>query len=550
MEEVFLAIRSVLLTGSIAIALVLALLAARSNPKSASNLLYAGLSVSVIAWMTATFFSLYPVYLGQSLALIRMSSFLALPMTLFFFLLAATIPRSRIPLSPILVVFSIIATLGTMAVTISPYTFPSVTIVNGTPVPTTGPGIILFGIMTTIWSILAVALLIRKTTRGPETERAQVHSMMIGTLAMLGLIILFVFVPVVFFDINLGVAFIPIYGLIFLGMTAYAVVKHQLFDAKVIATEAMVVIIWITLFAKFFSKATLAAHVVDAIVLLLTIGTGILLIKSVRREVAQRKRLETLTAQLETANSELARLDQAKSEFLSIASHQLRTPLTAIKGYNSMLLEGAFGPVAGKLKTGVVKVQESTDRMVALVNDLLDTSRLESGRMKFDFQPIDLSEMLASVCGELKPKADARSVAIQCKISPQLPTVYADSMKIRQVIVNLVDNAIKYSDTQTGQVEAFVDCEKNDVIIRVKDNGWGMSKDEMSFLFKKFSRGRGETSVIKGTGLGLYVAKKLVETHGGRIWAESEGKGKGSVFSLALRTDWRPTGKEEYDVTS
>lgn len=324
----------------------------------------------------------------------------------------------------------------------------------------------------------------------------------------------------------------------------YAIVKHHLMDIKVIATELLTALIVLVLLIEFLLSKSPAEFALRGVFLVAVSFIGYLLIKSVLREVHQREQLEELTKQLEIANKELERLDQAKSEFLSMASHQLRTPLTAIKGYSSMLLDGTFGPVVGKVKEGVDKVYQSTERMVALVNDLLDTSRLESGRMIFTFVETDLGEITKSVCDELMPKAQEKSLTIRCIVNGGTPKVFVDQMKIRQVLINFVDNALKYSDT--GIVEVKLEQKGEEVVFSVHDNGWGMTPEEMGFLFKKFSRGRGDTSQIKGTGLGLYVARRLAEAHGGRVWAESPGKGQGSTFLLALKIGWKPQSDGMY----
>ncbi len=330
----------------------------------------------------------------------------------------------------------------------------------------------------------------------------------------------------------------------FIGILAYLVTKYNSFNVKLLAAQALVWGLAMLIGSQFFFIQNPTNRILNGITFVGVIVFGQLLTRSVKREVKQREQLEILTKQLEGANVELSRLDQAKSEFLSIASHQLRTPLTAIKGYTSMLLDGTFGPVAGKLKEGIDKVFASTERMVALVNDLLDTSRLESGRMQFNYTALDLGEVVKSVCDELLPKAQERHVSIACAVPTEsFPKLMLDALKIRQVVVNVIDNGIKYSDAETGEVKVTmaIDRAKNEVVVSVQDNGWGMTDEERGFLFKKFSRGRGDTSVIKGTGLGLYVGKQLVEAHGGRIWASSEGKGKGSIFSFALPIGWKPT---------
>lgn len=240
------------------------------------------------------------------------------------------------------------------------------------------------------------------------------------------------------------------------------------------------------------------------------------------------------TAQLRVANKKLKELDEAKSEFISIASHQLRTPLTVIKGYISMILEGSFGKTSKVIKDNLSKVYQSNERLIGLVEDLLNISRIESGRQEYNFKPINLVELAQTVYEELKQKAKDKGLKLQFhKPKKPLPKVVADSDKLHEVMINFTDNAVKY--TPKGQIDMKVYQEGNEVIFAVKDTGIGMNEDDKSHLFKKFSRAKGTFLIhTEGTGLGLYVAKMIVQSHLGRIWAESEGRGKGSTFFFAI----------------
>jgi signal transduction histidine kinase len=246
------------------------------------------------------------------------------------------------------------------------------------------------------------------------------------------------------------------------------------------------------------------------------------------------KEVEKATAELRAANEELKKLDEAKSEFVSIASHQLRTPLTVIKGYISMILEGDFGKLSDKQIGPINKVYASNERLIDLVEDLLNISRIESGRLRFTYKVMDIEPLISSVFEELQTSAKEKGLEfVYKKPAKRLPDVNMDEEKIRQVIMNITDNSIKY--TKQGKVE--IELKQNGEFIEytVKDNGMGIKKEDLPNLFKKFSRGTG-TSLIhtEGTGLGLYVAKQMAEAHQGRVWAESDGPDKGSLFTFQI----------------
>lgn len=246
------------------------------------------------------------------------------------------------------------------------------------------------------------------------------------------------------------------------------------------------------------------------------------------------KEVDKATHDLKQANQELKTLDHAKSDFISIASHQLRTPLTVIKGYSSMMLEGSFGPMPKPIRNHLRKVYDSNERLIDLVDDLLNISRIESGRLQFNFTSGQLDEMVKGVVEELKPSAAKKGLALKfIKPKTSLPPLKMDKTKLRQVVINLIDNAIKY--TEKGWVKVSLRFDGPAIKFCVADSGIGIKDSTMPHLFKKFSRGE-KTSIIytEGSGLGLYVGKMMIEAHNGRIWAESKGEGKGSEFCFEI----------------
>jgi len=246
------------------------------------------------------------------------------------------------------------------------------------------------------------------------------------------------------------------------------------------------------------------------------------------------KEIALATRDLRDANAKLTKLDQAKSEFISIASHQLRTPLTVIKGYVSMILEGSFGLV-DETKQGVLrKVYESNERLLKLVENLLNISRIESGRMQYYFEKKQLEDIIADIAADLAGAAQNKGLFLNfLKPAGLLPAVFLDEEKIRQVITNLIDNAVKY--TKEGGITITLEARGGEIAFCSADTGVGIRPDDLPNLFRKFSRGT-DMSLVNpgGTGLGLYVARNIIEAHSGRIWAESEGAGQGSRFCFTI----------------
>ncbi len=240
------------------------------------------------------------------------------------------------------------------------------------------------------------------------------------------------------------------------------------------------------------------------------------------------------TRDLVNANERLEKLDASKSEFISIASHQLRTPLTVIKGYVSMILENSFGKISAVQRDSLDKVYQSNERLISLVENLLNLSRIESGRLQFKYETMNLETVVASVVEELMSKAKEKKLKLEFKHPAKpLPQVTIDQEKMRQVIMNLIDNSVKY--TNKGSITVSVRQAENNIEFSVSDSGMGIDPNDMPHLFQKFQRGTGTFLVhTEGTGLGLYVAREMIELHKGKVWAESKGQGKGSKFVFTI----------------
>jgi signal transduction histidine kinase len=313
----------------------------------------------------------------------------------------------------------------------------------------------------------------------------------------------------------------------------FAIAKHRLFNIKVLTTEIATFSLWFFIVARIYLSDSSQEQLVNSILLLLTIIVGVLLIGSVQREVDQKEKVEKLALDLEKANDKLKDLDQLKSEFLSLASHQLRGPLTAIKGYASEIIEGDFGPVPKNLENPVKTIFQSCDSLTDLVEDFLNISRIEQGRMKYEMTRFDFVELVNQVVNEIKPNIDNKGLELKTNMESQV-FIFADKLKMKQIIGNLIDNSIKY--TPKGSIFVSVFKKDNKAVLSIKDTGVGVKKETIEHLFKKFSRAEDASKAnILGTGLGLYLAKQIITAHSGRIWVESEGEGKGSEFFVELQ---------------
>ncbi|MBL7021873.1 GAF domain-containing protein [Patescibacteria group bacterium] len=243
--------------------------------------------------------------------------------------------------------------------------------------------------------------------------------------------------------------------------------------------------------------------------------------------------LQKSNKKLTYANDNLQQLDRAKSEFLSIASHQLRTPLSGIKGYLSMLSEGDFGRLPKDAQIVISDLFANADRMSRLINTFLNISRIEANRLVIAKKQVDIIELVRSTARDFDMAAKKKKLKYTYSLPKKKIIVAADGDKIRDVVGNFIDNSLKY--TSKGFVKLSIETTSKQVRIFIEDSGMGVSKKDLDKLFEKFARGTDITKVdTNGSGLGLYIAKKIIEAHDGVTFVSSPGKGKGSKFGFSL----------------
>ncbi len=332
--------------------------------------------------------------------------------------------------------------------------------------------------------------------------------------------------------------FFPI--IIFIILLALTVIKYKVFNIKLLAVRSLVFALAFLIGSQFFFIKVTTNFILNGITFVGVIIFGQSLIKSVKKEIEQKEYLEKLSemlkhsrTRLEEANVKLQSLDKLKTEFVSLASHQLRSPLTAIKGYTSMLLEGDYGEINPQAREIVERVAESSKNLTLVVEDLLNVAKIEQGGMKYEIDKVDFSELVENTARDLSITAEKKGLKLIDSIpKDQKFFVSGDKEKLRQVLINLIDNSMKY--TPSGQIEVNMNFKDGKILLSIKDTGVGISKEVIGTLFAKFSRGDGAKLNSTGTGLGLYLVKEIVEAHHGRVWVESEGTGHGSTFFVEI----------------
>jgi signal transduction histidine kinase len=238
--------------------------------------------------------------------------------------------------------------------------------------------------------------------------------------------------------------------------------------------------------------------------------------------------------EIQDKSRQLAEASQHKSQFLANMSHELRTPLNAILGYTELILDNIYGDTPDKMREVLDRTQRNGRHLLGLINDVLDLSKIEAGQLNLSLADYSLKDVVQNVYTAVEALAKEKQIALKVEVAPHLPAAHGDERKLTQVLLNLVGNAIKFTDTGEVAIKAF--AANGSFMVAVRDTGPGIAEPEQAKIFEEFQQA--DSSITKkkgGTGLGLAIAKRIVELHGGRIWVESS-PGQGSTFSFTLPT--------------
>jgi signal transduction histidine kinase len=239
-----------------------------------------------------------------------------------------------------------------------------------------------------------------------------------------------------------------------------------------------------------------------------------------------------LFREIDEKNRELVVVSQHKSQFLANMSHELRTPLNAILGYTELIVDNVYGETPEKIRGVLERVQTNGKHLLNLINDVLDLSKIEAGQFTLQQASFSLHDMIEGVVGALEPLAREKNLVLTTDAAPGLPPAYGDERRLSQVVMNLIGNALKFTDS--GSVTVKASAAKGCLTVAVADTGPGISRSDQGRLFEMFQQADSSSTRKKGgTGLGLAISKRIIEMHGGRIWVDST-EGKGSTFSFTL----------------
>ncbi len=332
------------------------------------------------------------------------------------------------------------------------------------------------------------------------------------------------------------------FTIVMVSFTTYSILKFNLMNIKFFAVNVGVTLLLIVTFSQMLFADSMKNLLVSGLVFFISSITGgylIILSKNERASLEHTMLLNTkikkINDELKDANIRLTSLDKLKSEFISLASHQLRSPLTVIKGYASTLTDGVVGELTPKQKEIAHHIYTSAQGLASVVEDFLNVTKIEQGGMKYVFDTVDIKKIVEDIASDMKIAAEDKKLQFSCSIESNGEyVIQADSVKVKQVFLNLVDNSIKYTPEGFVRLSLVANTHEHTVTFTVTDSGIGISEETKKKLFTKFGRGEGVSVNGSGSGLGLYLAQEIVKAHYGKIIVASEGVGKGSTFSVVL----------------
>jgi len=340
------------------------------------------------------------------------------------------------------------------------------------------------------------------------------------------------------YSINL---FGPIGMVAFLGLMTYMIVRFKAFNIKLVGAQALVLALFALVGSEFFFATGAVSLTLIGITLITIIIFGQILVRSVKKEVEQKEKIEKMAKEIEKAyevekqaNKELEKLDKYKNNFLMQVQHDMRSPLSTLMGYADLLLEGSYGKLAKNAKDIIIKMQDIIQNKIKDVNNFLDTEQFKMGKGVVALKPgVDISSILEEIISALNPKIQEKGIYLKFNKPEEALVITADREKLKAAIFNIADNAVKY--TEKGGVAIMLKKEEEKVRIEIKDSGIGIPQEKIENIFEgQFERTQLAQKAASGSGVGLYLSGQIVKLHNGKVWAESAGEGKGSIFYIEL----------------
>ncbi len=520
--------------------LVLTIVLGKYIKKSISNKIFVLFCISVICWILANLLAnIYSSSPGLLLFWTRASLFGPSFLPILYILFANSFPNKPISIKKEYLGLLVILTSVLLVFIPTAHNVKSVTLINANTLEYSfDPGVLYayFSVFFVISFVVASFILFKKYYKSNEQQKNQIKYIITGIIAssITGSLISALF-PML--GLNTLISVGPASSLFFIVLTTVAIIKHQLLNAKVIITQAVTYLVLIILSVEIFFSRNIVEVLFRLLFLIVTAYGARILLISINKEIKQKEELQFLAKKLDNANKHLEDLDEQKDNFISMASHELNTPIAAIEGYLSMIIdEKMAGDVNPKVKAYLENIYFSSKRLAALVRDLLNVSRIESGRVHLINEEASIEDVIEKSIAEVKIKADevGHKLTFEKPKTP-LPKTWFDVSRITEVMINIIGNAIKYTDPP-GKITVSAHADDGKLVVAIQDNGRGIPKGKEEAIFEKFVQVEVLKDQVKGTGLGMFITKNLVELHKGKLWFKSstDKADHGTTFYFSL----------------
>lgn len=360
----------------------------------------------------------------------------------------------------------------------------------------------------------------------PPERKSTVHVFMTGIFVFYILNAIFNITLPAFLGIS-HLYFFGDYSLIFVvTLTGYAILRYSLLDTRVALAELLIFALWIFVGLKLIFTSDLKEQITTSILLAGTVLLGTFLIREVAAEMRQRQEIERLAQNLRKTNEQ-------QENLIHFITHQVKGFFTKSRNIFSVLLEGDYGRVPEPMRRVIEEGFRSDTQGVATVQDILRAANMKSGILTYAFVPVDFKEIVADIAADLKRAAEGKRLSFGFSCDNGSFMIKGDKEQLGHAVRNLIDNSIKY--TPEGTVAVRLLCGEKSITLSITDTGIGLSPDDKERLFTEGGRGKESQKInVESTGYGLFIVKNIIEAHGGRVWAESAGRGKGSTFFVEI----------------
>lgn len=515
---------------TIAATLVLGTSVFFADRTSLTNRMFLDFSTVTALWGTVNFLSYQFSNPTITLWLLRMVLFFSVFQAYFLYEFFSVFPEKKRIFS-VLHNFVLIPIIFVVAiVTLTPYTFSGIigtVIVRQVAIVQRGPGLILFGIIAVGLVLRALYLFLKKYRKARGEERQAVATVLIGTAITFALIIFFNFILAA---VLVNPQYVPLGALFmfpFIAFASYAILREHLFNIKVTATAVLVFILSIVSLGEVVFSNTLPLILFRTSIFILILVFGINLIRGVLHEVEQREKIEKLAREMEETNAR-------QETLIHFIGHEVKGVLTKDVGAFATLIEGDFGQLQNEMKPFVERALAESRQGVESVSNLLKASNLKKGMVTYTKEPFDFKTIVVEAVNKAKFVAGQKGLALSFSTDDLPYQMTGDREQINNhVLRNLIDNAINY--TPSGSINISLKKENGKIFFKVKDTGVGITEEDKKRLFTEGGHGKDSQTInVHSTGYGLYIARQIIEAHGGTIHAESDGAGRGSTFVVEL----------------